>query len=180
MRIQIIRQILLWLITVNLLASCTSITKLFPKEPRPFQIKKFDSEQWKNGDYQTRGEMAEDLWGLIKNPKEEWKKSPEEVRQILGEPDFMTEAECCEARRGHSPQKLELWLYYLEIQENSYLPRKPGEPERPLIPQAFKLYFRKGDSRNFETMIGDRAGDHSKVWWVVGAVSGPGNFLMLL
>ena len=46
-----------------LLSGCQkSIFNLFPKELRPFQEKAFDSQQWKDGDYQTRGEMAQSLY----------------------------------------------------------------------------------------------------------------------
>jgi hypothetical protein len=168
MKGQITKQIVFVCIVVSLTSSCTSITNLFPKEPRPFQKRAFDSEQWKNGDYQTRGEMAENLRLLIEKPDQGWKKSPEEVRQILGKPDVVTEAECCEVGRGHSPHTAELWLYYIEIEKEYYMPQKEAEAERTMVSRAFKLYFPKGDSAGFRTVIGDRTGDHSILMPVVG------------
>lgn len=165
MKKQIIKQIFFWCIVISLNASCTSITKLFPKEPRPFQEKKFDSEQWKNGDYQTRGEMAEDLEGLVTDYKEPWKKSADEVRQILGEPDVVTEAYCCTVNRNVSPQKLEMWMYYIQIEEDY-----PANRERKTVPRAFKLYFLKDLSGSFNAFIGEREGDHSLRIPVVGMI----------
>ena len=120
-----------------------------------------------NGDFQIRGEMAENLREIVSDYKTPWKKSADEVRQILGKPDEITQAECCWVGRNLSPGKVETWLYYIDI-ENDY--RKQSEPKGKLIPQAFKLYFSNRQSQTFETVIGDRDGDHSVRMPVVGAL----------
>ena len=99
-----------------------------------------------------------------------WKKSADEVRQILGKPDVVTQAECCYTRRGVSPPPVEVWLYYVEIEENYDYPRSPGEPERKILPQAFKLYFSEDNPGRFYIAIGERNGDHSQLMPVVGAI----------
>ena len=143
---QIMRKIIFMTTLTILTGSCSSITNLFPKEPRPFEKRPFNADQWKSGDYQTRGEMVQDLRRTIYNPQKDWKKSADEVRQILGKPDVVTQAECCYTRRGVSPPPVEVWLYYVEIEENYDYPRSPGEPERKILPQAFKLYFSEDNS----------------------------------
>lgn len=107
MKTQTIKQIFFWCIAVSFMTSCTSITKNCPKQARPFQVKEFNSEQWKNGDYQTRGEMAGNLRELVGYPKP-WKKSADEVRLILGEPDVITEAICCYSGRAAALPKIKL------------------------------------------------------------------------
>lgn len=105
-------------VALGFLTSCTSITKLFPKQPRPFQEREFNSEQWKNGDYQTRGEMLpsklfQQIYEIKGNKKEK-------VLELLGKPDEITEAICCySGRGGKSQNKVELWLYYIEIEEGA-------------------------------------------------------------
>ena len=148
MKKQTYKQIFLWLIVVILGTSCTSITKLFPREKRPFQEREFDYEQWKSGDYQMRGEMARGkLFQQIYEIKEDQK---EEVRQLLGKPDEITEAVCCySGRAGKSTNKVELWIYYIEIEED--------KAEKGLRPKALKIYFDSSVTPD----IGDRDGDHS-------------------
>lgn len=107
--------------------------------------------------------MAKDLRGLVTDFKEPWKKSADEVRQILGEPNVITEADCCEVGRAVSAQKVEIWLYDVEIEEDY-----PANRERKIIPRAFKLYFRQESSRGFKTVIGEIEGDHSLRIPVVG------------
>jgi hypothetical protein len=169
MKPQIIKQIFFWCVTISLLTSCTSITKNFPKQPRPFQVKEFNSEQWKSGDYQTRGEMAENLRESAGYPNP-WKKSAEEVRQILGKPDVITQADCCNIGRSVSPEKVEVWLYYIEIEEGYRNFPAEGEPKKKILQQAFKLYFPKLAVNSLTTVIGKRDGDHSLRMPVVGAI----------
>ncbi len=150
------KQILFWLVVSILLTSCTSISKLFPKQPRPFQGKKFDSEQWKNGDYQTRGEMTRGK--LIQQIYEIKKNQKEEILQLLGKPDEITEAICCYAgRNGSSKNKVELWLYFIETEKSERNANVANKEENPLAKQALKLYFDSGVNPN----IGERDDDHS-------------------
>ena len=148
MKKQIYGQIFLWLIVVISATSCTSITKLFPREKRAFESRDFNSEQWKSGDYQMRGEMAQGkLFQQIYKIKENQK---EEVRELLGKPDEITEAVCCySGRAGKSTNKVEMWIYYIEIEKSA--------TEKTLVPKALKIYF---DS-SVNPHIGDRDGDHS-------------------
>lgn len=148
MKTQTIKQIFFLCMALSFLTSCTSITKLFPKQPRPFQSKEFNSEQWKNGDYQTRGEMAQGK--LFQQIYEIKKNQKEEILQLLGKPDEITEAVCCySGRGGTSKNKVELWLYYIEIEESA--------GQKSLSPKALKIYF---DS-SVNPHIGERDGDHS-------------------
>lgn len=148
MKKQFYGQFFLWLILVFVGTSCTSITKLFPGEKRPFQTREFNSEQWKSGDYQTRGEMLPGkLFQQIHKIKENQK---EEVRELLGEPDKITEAVCCySGRAGKSTEKVEMWMYYIEVEKSA--------AEKTLVPRALKIYF---DS-SVNPHIGERDGDHS-------------------
>lgn len=148
MKKQIYGHVFLWLIVAGLVTSCASITKLFPREKRPFQSREFDSAQWKSGDYQMRGEMAQGkLFQQIYKIKENQK---EEVRELLGKPDVITEAVCCySGRAGKSTNKVEMWMYYVEIEKSA--------ADKTLVPKALKIYF---DS-SVNPHVGDRDGDHS-------------------
>ena len=149
MKERVIKQIFFWCIVVALTTSCASITKLFPKVPRPFQKRAFDSEQWKKGDYQTRGEMLggevfEKIYQIKSN-------SPEQILQIFGEPDKKTKAACCySGRGGSSGEDADLWLYYVETGYESL--------DKPLRKEALKIYF---DGTSLHCLVGDRDGDHS-------------------
>ena len=153
MKKQIIKQIFL-LLMIGSLTSCASITKLFPKIPRPFEPKDFNSEQWKSGDYQTRGEMLpgklfRQLYDIKENPKEK-------ILELLGKPDVMTEAICCySGRTGRSTEKVELWIYFIETKENAN--SNKSNSENSLKPKALKIYF----DTSINPTIGDRDGDHS-------------------
>jgi hypothetical protein len=105
--------------------SCDSI-----REPRAFREKPFDSNLWREGDAQTRGEMSKDL---------RWKKSESgnyvlyaktrrEVLAILGEPDRKTRGKCCGAG-GTSDE--EVWLYKLEV----------ADEKNKLTNEHFQIYF---------------------------------------
>ncbi len=148
MKKQIYGQLFLWLIVGFVGTSCTSITKLFPGVKRPFQEREFDSAQWKSGDYQMRGEMAQGkLFQQIYKIKENQKEA---VRELLGKPDEITEAVCCySGRAGKSTNKVEMWIYYIEIEND--------KAEKTLVPKALKIYF---DS-SVNPHVGDRDGDHS-------------------
>lgn len=148
MKKQIYGQIFLWLIVIAFATSCTSITKLFPREKRDFELREFNSEQWKSGDYQMRGEMAQGkLFQQIYKIKENQK---EEVRELLGKPDLITEAVCCySGRAGKSTNKVELWMYYIETEKSA--------TDKTLVPKALKIYF---DS-SVNPHVGERDGDHS-------------------
>lgn len=109
-----------------------SIANLFPKQPRPFQEKAFNPEKWKDGDYQTRGEMALSLY------RERWnkssannleKKSPTEVARLLGEPDKKTRGNCCHVR--YAPE-VEVWLYRIQL---------PDGQKNDLRERAVQIYF---------------------------------------
>jgi hypothetical protein len=151
MKKKIIKQIFFWCILISLNASCTSITKLFPKQPRPFQAKEFNSEEWKNGDYQTRGEMAdskltEQIYKIDSN-------SQEQILQLLGKPDAKTRARCCYAGRGGQSGEVDLWLYYVETEGWT----KDPNVKPPLEKKALKIYF---DGARISLNFGDRDSDH--------------------
>lgn len=142
------KQIIFLCCAVFLISSCTSITNYFPKQPRPFQQREFNSAEWKSGDYQTRGEMAQGK--LFQQIYEIKKNQKEEILQLLGKPDEITEAVCCySGRGGTSKNKVELWLYYIEVEESA--------DKKSLSPKALKIYF---DS-SVNPHIGERDGDHS-------------------
>ncbi len=152
MKKQIIKQIFFWCILVSLNASCTSITKLFPKEPRPFQTKEFNSEQWKNGDYQTRGEMVSRT--LIDQIYQIKSNHQEEILKLFGKPDQLTKARCCYAGRGGQSGEKELWLYYIETEQTSNVANKD---EIPFSSKALKIYF---DTSGISPNVGNRNGNH--------------------
>jgi hypothetical protein len=111
---------------------CTNpIRTIFPKPPRAFQEKNFDSKQWRDGDPQDRGEMAVDLnQGKYEksSPNNLTGKSPVEVLQLLGEPDKKTIGKCC----FRSPPDVQVWLYKLQ---------RPDGPKGELKEHAFQIYF---------------------------------------
>lgn len=159
MKTQIIKQVFFWCILISLNASCTSITKLFPKQPRPFQPKEFNSEQWKNGDYQTRGEMANrnsvDTNLIDRIYKIQGNNTQEQILELLGKPDEKTKARCCYAGRSGQSGEKELWLYYIEVGETA---NTTDKTDTPLIKKALKIYF---DGDRVQPNVGDRGGDHS-------------------
>lgn len=159
MKTQIIKQIFFWCILISLNASCTSITKLFPKQPRPFQTKEFNSKEWKSGDYQTRGEMANrnslDTNLIDRIYKIQGNNSQEQILELLGKPDEKTRAACCYAGRAGRSGEKELWIYYIEVRETANTADKMNPP---LIKKALKIYF---DGDRVQPNIGDRDGDHS-------------------
>jgi hypothetical protein len=149
MKKQIIKQIFFWCILISLNASCTSITKLFPKQPRPFQAKEFNSEQWKNGDYQTRGEMTNGkLFEQIRVFKT---NQTEQIIQLLGKPDQITKAHCCYAGRAGKSGEVDLWLYYIETEDFE------KDKQANLKKKALKIYF--GDI-GINVNTGEITGNH--------------------
>jgi hypothetical protein len=144
------KQILLWCIVISLNASCISITQLFPKQPRPFQERKFDSAEWKKGDYQTRGEMTNrdsDASLIERLYKIEGNNSQEQIIELLGKPDQKTKAACCYAGRAGRSGEKDLWIYYIEVEKEA------GKT----TPKALKIYF---DGNGVQPGIGDRDGNH--------------------
>jgi hypothetical protein len=121
-----------------LLTSCADISKLFPKKSRMFEEKSFNSAEWKAGDYQTRGEMARNLyqsrWDKT-SPNNLDGKSSAEVLQLLGEPDKKTRGNCCHAR--HAPEG-EVWLYKIQTLEG---------PEGQLEERAVQIFLTE-DGKN--------------------------------
>ena len=101
-------------LVLSLFVSCTMVKNLIPQKKRPFQERTFDSNLWREGDAQARGEMSEDLrWknnaaggNLLRD------KSQAEILNYLGEPDRKTRGKCCGAG-GTSDE--EVWLYNIEI-----------------------------------------------------------------
>ncbi len=148
----IIKQSFFLIAAVSLLTSCTSITKLFPKQPRPFQAKEFNSEQWKNGDYQTRGEMVSRT--LIDQIYQIKSNHQEEILKLFGKPDQVTKGACCYAGRSGQSGEKELWLYYIETEQTSNVANKD---EIPLSSKALKIYF---DTSSINQMVGNRNGNH--------------------
>lgn len=149
MKRQIIKQIFFWCIVVSFSTSCTSITKLFPKEPRRFQSREFNSEQWKSGDYQTRGEMLNgELLEKIRTFKT---GQTAQIIELLGKPDQITKARCCYAGRGGVSDEVDLWLYYVETEVWG------KDKQKNLESQALKIYF---DHTEIDATFGDRDGNH--------------------
>lgn len=156
MKNKIIKSIVLGVFLSILLTSCTSITQYFPKQPRPFQERKFDSIEWKKGDYQTRGEMMNrdssdsNLFSLIY--KIQGNNLQEQILELLGKPDEKTKAACCYAGRAGRSGETDLWIYYLEVKETT------NTGDKPLAKKALKIYF---DGDRIQPGIGERGGDHS-------------------
>lgn len=145
------KQIFFFGLVLCLITSCTSITRLFPRQPRPFQAREFNSEEWKNGDYQTRGEMTDSK--LFERIDKIDSNSQEQILQLFGKPDEKTKARCCYAGRGGQSGEVDLWLYYIEIEGWKQDPNvKP-----PLEKQALKIYF---DGTRVTRKVGDRDGNH--------------------
>ena len=143
------KQIILLCIAVSLMASCTSLTKFFPKQPRPFQERDFNSADWKNGDYQTRGEMLNPkLLEQIRNFKTNQSK---QIKEFLGKPDQITKARCCYSGRGGQSGEVELWLYYVETKDSG------KNTNTSLKKQDLKIYF--GDI-GISSIVGERDGNH--------------------
>jgi hypothetical protein len=144
---------------VGLTTSCTSITQLFPKQPRPFQERKFDSAEWKNGDYQTRGEMTNrnsaDTNLIDRIYKIEGNNTQAQILELLGKPDEKTRAACCYAGRAGKSGETDLWLYYIEVSEATNVADKT---DKPLVKKALKIYF---DGNRVQPNVGKRDGDHS-------------------
>ena len=144
------KQIIFLCIAVGLMASCTSLTKIFPKQPRPFQERDFNSAEWKNGDYQTRGEMLNPkLLEQIRNFKT---NQSDQIIELLGKPDQITKARCCYSGRGGQSGEVELWLYYIETNDSG------KNANTNLKKQALKIYF--GDIGGISSKVGDRDGNH--------------------
>ena len=158
MKKQIIKQILFWCIVIGFSTSCASITQLFPKQPRPFQKKEFNSAEWKKGDYQTRGEMINrdstdnNLIGQIY--KIEGNNAQEQIIELLGKPDEKTRAACCYAGRAGKSGETDLWLYYIEVSETT---NAANQTEKSLGKRALKIYF---DGNRVQPDIGMRSGSH--------------------
>lgn len=151
------------ILIIGLATSCTPITNLFPKEKRAFKVREFDSAAWKNGDYQTRGEMSsskisEQIYKIKGDVKEE-------VTKLLGNPESITKAICCyDGRAGKSDKEIEVWLYYIDVED---YPNKKDLSEKPLVPKALKIYF---DNNSLHLNIGERSGDHS-YFPIIGALT---------
>jgi outer membrane protein assembly factor BamE (lipoprotein component of BamABCDE complex) len=146
------KQILFWLIVSISLTSCKSITSYFPKQPRPFQKKEFNSEQWKNSDYQTRGEMVSRT--LIDQIYQIKSNHQEEILKLFGKPDQVTKAVCCYAGRAGKSGEKDLWLYYIETEQT---PNVANKNETPLKQEALKIYF---DTSSINPNVGERDGNH--------------------
>ena len=133
MNLRIINYIFCGCLIVALTTSCTSITKLFPKQPRQLQTKEFNSEKWKSGDYQTRGEMtnrdSSDTNLIDRIYKIEGNKTQEQILELLGKPDEKTKAACCYAGRSGRSGEKDLWIYYIEV----------WETDKPLVKKALKI-----------------------------------------
>lgn len=144
----------LLLIFANL-SACTSLTNLLPKAKRPFEKRPFEVTKWKEGDYQTRGEMAENLISYHAD-KDFRDKSADEVRQLLGKPDAVTKAPCCHAR---FQSEVEAWVYYIEIERESY--DASHKSEKTLEKQAVIVYYGGRDGGVLIFRIDDRDGNHA-------------------
>lgn len=105
--------------------SCNSI-----RENRAFQERPFDSNLWRKGDAQTRGEMSRDfLWKRAESGNYVLDaKTRAEVLAILGEPDRKTRGKCCGA--GGTSED-EVWLYTLEVSDG----------KEKLKNEHFQIYF---------------------------------------
>jgi len=103
-------------ISVGILLLCCFISCDSVREKRVFQERKFDSDLWRKGDAQTRGEMSEDLrWKKTESGRYVLDdKTRTEVLALLGEPDRKTRGKCCGAG-GTSDE--EVWLYNLEMSD---------------------------------------------------------------
>jgi hypothetical protein len=120
-------KISLGILALCLLSACGSVNI------RPWQEKKFDAALWRNGDAQTRGEMAEDLrrqsYGADFSLS---RKSRQQIFELLGEPDRKTRGRCCGA--GGTFEE-EVWLYDLEVRDG----------ENRTKTKQFQLYFTETD-----------------------------------
>jgi len=83
------------------------------KKARPFMVKSFNSQEWKAGDAQTRGEMADDL----ENKHDINQKSQADVLSLLGEPDKKTKGGYI--HRGNQTDQ-ETWVYRLQMPEGEH------------------------------------------------------------
>ena len=146
------KQIIFLCSAVILISSCTSITKYFPKQARSFQQREFNSEEWKNGDYQTRGEMMDEKL-KERISQIEGNNTQEKILELLGEPDEKTKARCCYAGRSGQSGKVDLWLYYIEVERFG----KDANTKPPLEKKALKIYF---DGTRISRNMGDRNGNH--------------------
>lgn len=74
----------------------------------------------------------------------------EEVRELLGKPDLITEAVCCYSGRAEtSTNKVEMWMYYIETEKSA--------TDKTPVPKALKIYF----DLSVNPHVGERNGDHS-------------------
>jgi len=110
MRKEIFVQLAISILLLFNLAACSTVDKLTQPQKRTFQEKPFVSDEWINGDAQTRGEMARDLkkYESVKTLKG---KNQSELLKILGEPDRKTTGKCCHVRFA---DEVEVWLYKIE------------------------------------------------------------------
>lgn len=118
-------------ISVGVLILCFFISCDSIREKRAFQERPFDSNLWRKGDAQTRGEMSRDLlWKKTETGNYVLdRKTRQEVAAMLGEPDRKTRGRCCGAG-GTSDE--EVWLYNLEVSDGTDLKTKT---------EHFQIYF---------------------------------------
>ncbi len=110
------------------------------KKARPFAVKSFNSQGWKDGDAQTRGEMADDL----SEKHDISQKSQTYVLTMLGEPDKKTKGGYI--HRGHKSDQ-EVWVYRLAMPTGERHYRIYFNNEKKLVEHAyitdadFEFYF---------------------------------------
>ena len=119
--------------SVGVLILCFFISCDSVRENRAFQERPFDSNLWRKGDAQIRGEMSGDLiWKRSESGNYVLNaKTRQEVLALLGEPDRKTRGKCCGA--GGTSED-EVWLYKLEVADGS----------NKLINEHFQIYFTEG------------------------------------
>jgi hypothetical protein len=94
------------LLALSLVVSISLACGVLHKPGRDYSSKPFDSQQWREGDAQTRGTMYFDLFAKRRLNG----KTREQVVELLGEPDKQTSAE-----------SREVWLYRIEIRGETLL-----------------------------------------------------------
>lgn len=91
-KVKIIFSIVLCIIVVNFFLSCSESL------PQPF-----DAQTWKSGDYATRANMVNDIRNRIKG------KTEEEVKQLLGDPEFVIDSKTWAYKIINSPRCRIIW-----------------------------------------------------------------------